>query len=79
MSRYWLHLNHPNNKAVLHVGEGCAWVKKAAARHGRGEAYGPERGDANGSWSPFADLRTVERAQEESGKANQKRCSLCWG
>ena len=32
MSQYWLHVNHPNDKARIHVAAGCKWVRDAVAR-----------------------------------------------
>ena len=48
MSSYYLHVNHPNDKARIHVSDSCASVRKAVERIRRGEPYGPTRGDVNG-------------------------------
>lgn len=54
MPNYWLHVNHPNNKARIHRGDGCSWVQKASKRKLIGEPYGHKLGNRNGFWEgPF--------------------------
>ena len=79
-TNYWLHVNHPNNKAILHVEDGCTWVRRAVARIDAGQPYGPECGEKNGYWSgPFPELVTARKEQQATSKARQDRCSFCWG
>jgi len=76
MVKYWLHVNHPTSKARLHVQNGCVWVRRAAARLQKGEAYGPKRANANGYWEPFDTLPEAQAAQQATRKEIQDRCHL---
>lgn len=76
---FWLHVNHPNNKAILHRDGGCAWVGRAADRKRRNLPYGEVLGDRNGSWEAFTTRVAAEAQQRASGKAEQRPCSLCFG
>jgi hypothetical protein len=60
MSRYWLHVNYPNDKARIHKDGGCRYVRNAAIRVRSGAPYGRILGDRNGllGWSPLTLLRT---------------------
>jgi len=79
MARFWLHVNHPNNKAIVHADGGCASVRKAVQRAEDGEPYGPQCGDKNGYWEgPFESDRSVEAAQQRTHKKRQDRCGACW-
>lgn len=79
MSQYWLHVNHPNDKARLHVAGGCKWVRDAVERVRAGKPYGPDRGDQNGYWDgPFESLQEAEARQQATGKSIMDRCGLCW-
>ena len=42
MSQYWLHVNHPNSKARIHIERGCAWVSRAVGRIRSGKPHGPK-------------------------------------
>ena len=78
MSQYWLHVNHPNNKARIHVEGGCAWVSRAVGRIRAGEPYGPKLGDRNGYWDgPFGSVEEAETRQEATGKSIRDRCGSC--
>ena len=74
MLRYGLHINHPSNKARIHVVGGCASVQKAFKRAQAGEPYGPVHGEENGQWKWFETLQEAEAAQQESGKTLLDRC-----
>ncbi len=76
MPKYGLHVNHPNNKARIHVVGGCALVRRALERAQVGEPYGPIRGDRNGYWDWFDTLQDAEVAQRETGKTTLGRCRL---
>lgn len=74
MTNFWVHVNHPNDKAVIHADGGCAWVIKAAGRVRTGESYGPVHGEKNGYWRPFSTLDQAEAYQRSTGKSTQDRC-----
>ena len=75
MSQFWLHVNHPNDKARIHAENGCAWVRKAVRRI----QYGPIHGDRNGYWDgPYSSIQEAEAAQERTGKTVRDQCGLCW-
>ena len=76
---YWLHVNHPNNKAIIHQRGGCTWVRRAVDRKHRGLPYGDVLGDRNGRWDSFPTREAAEAAQRVSGKAEQRLCSRCFG
>jgi hypothetical protein len=76
MQRFWVHVNHPNNKARIHADDGCAFTRRAAERVRTGEAYGPELGDRNGYWKCFDTLANAQTHQRSTGKKIQDRCRL---
>ena len=77
MATYWLHVNHPNNKAIIHREDGCGSAQKAIARKKRGLPYGEVRGDQNGRWDgPFSTLGEAEAAQRATGKTRQDQCGV---
>ena len=67
---YWLHINHPNSKARIHIEGGCHWVIKAVARKKARMPYGIVRLDnRNGYWQgPFPTLADAQAAQIATGK-----------
>lgn len=67
---YWLHVNHPTDKARIHTEGGCRWVIDAVARAHAGMPYGLVRlDDRNGYWEgPFSDLAAAQTAQASAGK-----------
>ena len=76
---FWLHVNHSNDKAILHRDDGCAWVRKAADRKRRNLPYGEVLGDRNGAWEAFSTRAEAEVAQRATGKREQRPCALCFG
>ena len=79
MVRYWLHVNHPTNKARIHIEGGCSRVRKAVERKMQGKAYGDFRGDRNGYWAgPFFTLQDAQKVQAATGKKIQDKCSFCF-
>jgi hypothetical protein len=78
VDRYWLHVNHPNSKAKLHVEDGCFWVREAVSKIARGQPYGPKLGNKNGFWlGPFTSLADAEKRQKDTDKDDQSRCQYC--
>ena len=78
-SSFWLHVNHPTNKARIHIEEGCHWVRQAVQRKSQGMSYGAVRGDENGYWKgPFSNLQAAQRAQMATGKNLKDQCKLCF-
>ena len=76
---FWLHVNHPNDKAIIHIEGGCYWVNRAVGRKLQGMPYGPIRGDENGYWEgPFPDLESAKKAQMATGKSLQSLCKICF-
>jgi len=76
---YWFHVNHPNDKARLHVEGGCFWVRRAVARIRAGEPYGPRLGDRNGYWEgPIDSMVEAELLRDQTRKGTRDRCALCW-
>jgi len=74
MPKYWLHVNHPNDKARIHIEGGCSWVIKAVERKNQGKAYGGVRGNRNGYWDgPFSTLQEAQRAQAQFFLTDLKR------
>jgi Family of unknown function (DUF6884) len=77
--KYWLHVNHPNNKARIHKENGCASVRRAIDRIRAGAPYGPIRKDKNGYWEgPFAAIHDAEVAQKATKKTIQDKCRICF-
>ena len=68
--RYWVYVNHPNNKAIVH---------EAACSHcndGRGMVDDKSRW--NGEWrGPFRDASVALKKANESGKRNIRLCGHC--
>ena len=79
MTKFWLHVNHPNDKARIHIEVGCHWVRQALQRKHQGKAYGSIRGDKNGYWDgPFLNLQATQKAQVATGKGIQDKCNFCF-
>ena len=69
---FWLHVNHPNDKAILHRDDGCAWARKAADRKRRKLPYGEVLGDRNGAWDAFS---TPGRGRGRPARHGQARAA----
>ena len=69
-ARYWVYVNHPNNKALVH---------EAACSHcndGRGMTDDKLRW--NGEWhGPFAEPSAAMKNAGASGKRNVRWCGHC--
>jgi len=79
MPKFWLHVNHPTDKARIHIEGKCSWVRRAVQRKHQGKAYGPIRGNENGYWDgPFPNLQAVQKAQVATGKGTKDKCSFCF-
>ena len=77
MPNFWLHINHPNDKAKLHAEDGCTWARRAIARKQAGLPYGRVLGDKNGVWlGPFKTVMEAEENQAKVGKNDINRCRI---
>ena len=77
MPVYWVHVNHPTNKARIHVEGGCQWAHNAVQRVKANKPYGPKRGDKNGTWmGPFATLTQAQAYQNDTQKGIKDHCKL---
>ena len=78
MPNYWLHVNHPTNKALIHVENGCKRAREAIARKRAGKPYGSVLGNRNGYWDgPFPTLKAAQKVQKATGKSITDYCRVC--
>ena len=70
MARYWVYVNHPNNKALIHEAE-CSFCND-----GRGMADDKSRW--NGEWhGPFAEPSAALSKANTFGKNDTRWCGHC--
>lgn len=68
--RFWVYVNHPNNKALVH---------EASCSHcNDGRGMTDDKSDFNGEWQgPFDRSSAAEARARASGKSTVRWCGFC--
>ena len=68
-SPYWVYVNEPNNKALIHAAD-CSFC-----RNGHGTA--DDKLATNGHWEAAPDQASAIRIAKRAGKATTRWCGHC--